>query len=430
MPSELFRKEALARVSSPEQLDQLMRIAPSAGSLALMAIAGLIACALLWGFFGSLPTKVNGEGILLSSSGMLTVTSQSSGEVTNLYIVKGGRVKLGQPLARIAQPLLKDKVDITQSTLSRLREKYRQAKEFGTEDTRLNLETFEIKKQHLKKDIDNLRGQNAWYSERVKAMEPYVADGVISQLQQFQYKSELVTIQEHLSQKENELKGLEAQILEQKNKLRQLLLDLEHQIASAEEDLRTAVDNLNTHSLVLSPYSGRVIEVGTNIGSIAAQGTPLATLEVDGSDVAYLEAVLYFTPDQGQRVKAGMVVQISPDTAKQERYGSALGLVTSVSSFPSSQAEMDRTLQNPELVRQHSNKGVKIEARCALVPDHTTASGYKWSSSSGPDFIIEPGTLCSASVIIERQRPIALIVPLFNKYVLGRGAEKDADEKS
>lgn len=421
MTPGLFRNKALARISSPEQLDQLLRMSSPAIWLALAALAGLFGCALVWGFYGSLPTKVAGQGILLRSSGMFTVTAQSSGEVKNLYFVKGGNVRRGQVLAQIAQPALMDKVEDARSVLTGLKEKHRLTKYYGGEDTRLNLEVLTDKRQALDADIENLRKQISWYEERIKAMTPYVKDGTISKLQLFEYDSDRATGLENLSKKENERKKIESQLLELKNKIDQQLVDLENQITVAQNSLHAAMLDLKTSAVVVSPHEGRVVEVGVNVGSILSPGATIATLERTEDEGAHLEALLYFSPEQGQRIKPGMVVQVSPNTARQERYGSMLALVTKVSPYPSTQAELDRALQNPALVRQLMDSGLKFGVDCVLVPDHATTSGYKWSSSNGPDFTIEPGTLCSASVVIERQQPISLILPLWNKYVLGQG---------
>ena len=63
--NRLFRKVALERLSSPEQLDQLMRITSPVGWVALLALGVLLACGVLWGIWGSIPTKVKGSGILM-----------------------------------------------------------------------------------------------------------------------------------------------------------------------------------------------------------------------------------------------------------------------------------------------------------------------------------------------------------------------------
>ena len=57
----IFRKVALDRLSSPEQLDALMRVITPQAWLAFAPLAILIAAAIAWGWFGSVTTKVIGK---------------------------------------------------------------------------------------------------------------------------------------------------------------------------------------------------------------------------------------------------------------------------------------------------------------------------------------------------------------------------------
>ncbi|MFM7423830.1 MAG: hypothetical protein ACKO7W_02300 [Elainella sp.] len=66
--SDLFRKEALEQVSSPEQLDQLIQLVHLKTWLPLGAIGLLLAVALGWGIFGRIPIYVEAKGILLPAS--------------------------------------------------------------------------------------------------------------------------------------------------------------------------------------------------------------------------------------------------------------------------------------------------------------------------------------------------------------------------
>ena len=61
----LFRKEALERLSSPEQLDQLMAIVTPRSWLPLGVLSGLVGCALLWSIFGRIPVTTSGRGTLV-----------------------------------------------------------------------------------------------------------------------------------------------------------------------------------------------------------------------------------------------------------------------------------------------------------------------------------------------------------------------------
>jgi hypothetical protein len=65
MQSSVFRKVALERLSSPEQLDQLIQITTPKGWLALFGLLLMIATAVLWALFGSVPTQVAGQAVLI-----------------------------------------------------------------------------------------------------------------------------------------------------------------------------------------------------------------------------------------------------------------------------------------------------------------------------------------------------------------------------
>jgi len=47
-----------------------------------------------------------------------------------------------------------------------------------------------------------------------------------------------------------------------------------------------------------------------------------------------------------------------------------------------------------------------------LHPDSTTFSGYKWSSSKGPELNISSGTTTTVRVTIEERAPITFILPI------------------
>jgi multidrug efflux pump subunit AcrA (membrane-fusion protein) len=100
---DIFRKVALERLSSPEELDQLMQVTTSKGWLALISLGILLIAALIWGFFGSIPTTVDGQGILLRTEGVYNIPAVAAGQVTAIYVRVGDAVAEGQTVARISQ---------------------------------------------------------------------------------------------------------------------------------------------------------------------------------------------------------------------------------------------------------------------------------------------------------------------------------------
>ncbi len=84
MRSTIFRKVSIERLSSPEQLDQLMQVTTTKSWVALCALGSLLIAALFWGFFGSIPTRVQGMGVLMRTGGVYDVVPLSSGQITEV----------------------------------------------------------------------------------------------------------------------------------------------------------------------------------------------------------------------------------------------------------------------------------------------------------------------------------------------------------
>lgn len=89
----IFRKEALERLSSPEQLDQLMQIVTPRSWLPLTALSGLLVCGLVWSFVGRIPVTTTGRGAMvyadspmvgLPSDGLLGVAYFRAGEISQI----------------------------------------------------------------------------------------------------------------------------------------------------------------------------------------------------------------------------------------------------------------------------------------------------------------------------------------------------------
>lgn len=63
----LFRKKALEKLQSPEQLNQLMIVVPPQGWLGLIALLVVLGVVIAWGFLGTVEVKAPGTGILVLS---------------------------------------------------------------------------------------------------------------------------------------------------------------------------------------------------------------------------------------------------------------------------------------------------------------------------------------------------------------------------
>lgn len=63
--NSIFRQESLERLSSPEQLDQLMQVVNAKSWMPLATLGSLIALAVLWSIFGRIAITTIGRGTLV-----------------------------------------------------------------------------------------------------------------------------------------------------------------------------------------------------------------------------------------------------------------------------------------------------------------------------------------------------------------------------
>lgn len=63
--NSIFRRESLERLSSPEQLDQLMQVVNAKSWIPLATLGSLVALAVIWSIFGRIPVTAIGKGVLV-----------------------------------------------------------------------------------------------------------------------------------------------------------------------------------------------------------------------------------------------------------------------------------------------------------------------------------------------------------------------------
>src|ERR687889_837612 len=101
MSEGLFRKAALDKVSSPEQLDLLMRITSPVGWLALLTVAVMLIAVGVWSVFGSIPDLVDANGTLFRGERLYDIKATLGGTIVTLDVRPGAVVVAGQTIAKI-----------------------------------------------------------------------------------------------------------------------------------------------------------------------------------------------------------------------------------------------------------------------------------------------------------------------------------------
>ena len=99
--AELYRKSALDKLSSPEQLDKMITIISPSFWIALCGGGAIILTALIWSIAGSLPIHVTTNGIYRVRGGVFSIHADISGTVDEVLIQEGEDITVGSELVRL-----------------------------------------------------------------------------------------------------------------------------------------------------------------------------------------------------------------------------------------------------------------------------------------------------------------------------------------
>ncbi|WP_294428674.1 NHLP bacteriocin system secretion protein [uncultured Treponema sp.] len=359
MKRVIFRKSALDRISSLDQLDQTMTVVKPSSILVLASVAIMICVAIAWGLFGSVPDIVMGNGVIMNIDNVISVKYSNQGAVKNIFVKHGDFIRNGQIIARIERQDILDQIKVNQK----------------------KLDGFLAMREVIKSTDKN--------------------GGAKQEMMKNLYNQGLITEQEYLNSRQTEI-NIEQQITETKQQI--LLLN----------------ENYQTATQVIAGASGRVMEVPVRRGDYVQPGSTICVIE-SGEGESAVGALVYFSASDGKKISPGMKIGLVPTTVKQEEYGFIQGLVTDVSEFPVSDNYLVSSLQNMSLATSFHQISNPIEVKVSIVPDPTSYSGYKWSSSKGPEQKIGSGYICTAKVTTAVRRPISLIIPTIKNKLLGVG---------
>jgi len=466
----LFREKSLERLSSPERLDQLMEVVNPKSWLPLLSLTSLVAAAGLWSIYGRIPITIEGRGVLVYPSNVVPLQSKNSGQLSDLTVEVGDTVEKGQILGTINQTELQKQLQQQRTKLAQLQSQNQavsslqalriEQEKHSIQQQRQYLqqriqelqsltpllkttsnESLKQQRQSLQQSLQHVQGMTPIYQQRLDIRKQLFAERVITHDVLLDAQVQVQENQDTISKLQTQLKELDVTATEQEKayrdnlstitNLRSQLQALESRQANlAQEDLEAvtlrqkeiqAVQRdiaqlevqLNENSQIISPHSGRIVELAVNPGQVVNPGTRLGTLDA-ANPYSEMVGITYFSVGDGKKIKPGMTLQITPQTVKRERFGGIVGTVKDISTFPITQAAAAKVVGNPEIVADlvsHQPAGL-MQVVADLHPDATTFSGYKWSSSKGPQLNISSGTTTTVRVTIEERAPITFILPI------------------
>jgi HlyD family secretion protein len=409
-----FRAVALQRAASPEQLDHLVRITRPFDWMLVFAICIALIAAVTWGIVGRVPTRAEGQGILISGGGrVVEASSAAAGRLATINVMVGDRVTQGQPIAEIIQ------TDIQQ--------RHAAAVEVFREKERQHADLIDKTKRELASKAQNFAKLEAAFNQVIKAttqrieyltndvkiLEDLMAKGLTTRRTLEERRRDLTDAQQRKEDTFNEILKIRTQQTDLETQRERESQTSEFALNDARRQMESAASLLTQNTQVISPVDGRVLEVKVSAGAVLAVGAPVVAIESEGQK---LEALIYIPAERGKNVKLGMPVRIEPSTVKREEFGTMVGTVVTISDFPMTPQGMAAVLHNDTLVTRFSKEGAAYAATVSPEPDPETVSGYRWAVGQGPPIRLSSGTLTRAEITTRRQRPLDLVVPLFKKF--------------
>lgn len=359
MRKNLFRKAALDKIASLEQLDQTMTVVKPSSVLASISVALMIGVGIFWGFKGYIPEIVKGNGVFVNSENIFSEKYGNQGTIKNIFVERGDQVLNGQIIARIERQDLLDQIKNCEKKL----------------DSAIKMKQLIVE--------SNKNG-----AERNRVLKNLYDRGLITQ-------------QEYYNSRQNEV-------------------NVDSQVNEARQQLAIAQENYETATQVISNSTGIVIEVPVRKGDYVQAGSTIIVVQTE-SNQSTVEALVYFSAADGKKITPGMKIGLVPSTVRQEEYGYILGIVKDVSEFPVTDSYLVSRLQNTTLANNFREVKNPIEVTVSIMPDAKSYSGYRWSSSKGPDQKIGAGFLCSANVSVSKKHPVELVIPALKKFLWGIG---------
>jgi HlyD family secretion protein len=408
----VFRKVSLDRLSSPEQLDQLLSVTDRRGWIALAAMGAVLAAGLVWGVLGSIPQNVRGTGILVKTGGVLEVIPVAGGLITDVSVNVGETVTEGQVVARMAQPEVATRLQQAKATLADLRARHKELEQYGDQNMRLQAENLARQRAAVEQSIASARTLARWTAGKIRIQRGLVEKGLVLKQTLLENRERKQQALQQIGRGQSELAQIAVKELELRNLRQVALADSSTRIAELERTVDQTGHELKIKTQIVTPYTGRILDILTEKGTIADAGEAILRLDLAGPAVRGLEVVIFVPSSHGKQIQPGMRVLVSPATVKREEYGQMLAEVTSVSDFPATVKGMQRVLKNEKLVEALSGADAPYEVRATLTVDPTTVSQFRWSSSKGPPERIRSGTLALADIAVAHRRPIQLVFPM------------------
>ena len=337
-----------------DQLDTLVRVTTVQGWIYLSVLFAVGVGSIAFAFLYQVPTKVNGEGLLLiERDALVRVRASATGRLAALGPRLGDWVNAGDVIGRIAQEELEDRIQETKEKLADMGRQDRELTQFEhTERESKPAAMARVRETVLNAHRDGL--DKLKIADRVvEGANRLRFDKHLGDLELLESREKLYDVRDALNKGESRLADLELEGVTAEYARKRAQLERKLKIGELETRLRLDRDKLERTARIVSPVRGQVAQVLTTMGGLVQEGAPVVLLHSprsgQGADEPGLpyDAIVFVSAGDGKKVEAGHPVEVVPSTVKREEYGFIRGRVVAIAELPATKLAMEAALEHP-----------------------------------------------------------------------------------
>ena len=350
--------------------------------------SGITLVVLLWSFLGRVPQSIAATGVLTIPYKVVTVNQPQAGIFESIKIKPGVVVSKGDIVATLNNISDQEAVD-------EAKDKYESA-----------ISKFQ-------------RTYETELSNQVISSQRQIADdlGSISNIASLIFDQGAISKQQVENARQNHLSALQTL-----NSTLSTKEAAKYDVEQARISLESALITQKNNSQFRSQYSGEVVTVYPQVGSLADSSVPFFSLiKNDKTNNKSLSVVAFLTAEESAQVSKGMAVRILPNNILPNTLGYLEGVVEFVSSVAATSEGASYIVGNSALSDEMTKNSRNIYTLITLLKDETSHDGYKWVNGSGPpkgDKQSEPRIGLGASLQITNKTvpPITIAIPATKRF--------------
>jgi len=418
--TEKLRKQAVDKATSPEQLDAMLTVASPKGALGIMVLATTLVLALGWSAYSSAPIKVSGQGILLTSGEVFSVTADANGRVSHPNVYVGSKVSKGDVLIELGLTALEDRIEAAQTKLASLERNVDQITRQNVIAARAAELLFQQEQRHSEQLINRAETALGRIKSELEDRRKLFAEGLVTTASLEAAEARYEEAAERLAVAKVDSVSINPERIRASHE-RDLALEVAKDELTAQSLLlEQLIEERSQKKFVRASHDGEVVATMVSFNDVVVVGQPLFEIvarEGEGRLENTIQAIIYTKSADAAQLEEGDVAQVVPASARLERDGYVVGVVRHVARVPATQASIINRLRNPEFANAMLQNGPVNEVTVDLQKDEQTVSGFRWSSPRGDTLHVNPGTTAVSHMVVGRKRILSFVIPGIDRYL-------------